>query len=147
MPELPEVETLRRGLSAILPGRRIVSVRVLDHKVATGSPEMTGPDVTGHRIGRVGRRGKVLILWLDGSGSLLVHPKMTGQLILTVTGAKVVSRHDRAQARTMRPARSGTMPPAGIPPEQRYGIETARMSSRLAASLLPAGGFFSARGP
>jgi formamidopyrimidine-DNA glycosylase len=91
VPELPEVETLRRGLSAILPGRRIVSVRVLDHKVATGSPEMTGPDVTGHRIGRVGRRGKVLILWLEGSGSLLVHPKMTGQLIVTVTGATVVA--------------------------------------------------------
>jgi formamidopyrimidine-DNA glycosylase len=41
VPELPEVETLRRDLSAILPGRRIVSVRVLDHKVATGSPEIT----------------------------------------------------------------------------------------------------------
>ena len=65
MPGLPEVETLRRGLSAALPGRRIVSVHVLDHKVASGSPEITGPDVTGHHIDRAGRRGKVLILWLE----------------------------------------------------------------------------------
>jgi len=91
VPGLPEVETLRRGLSAALPGRRIVSVHVLDHKVATGSPEITGPDVTGHHIDRAGRRGKVLILWLEGSGSLLVHPKMTGQLIVTVAGATVVA--------------------------------------------------------
>jgi hypothetical protein len=91
VPGLPEVETLRRGLSAALPGRRIVSVHVLDHKVASGSPEITGPNVTGHHIDRAGRRGKVLILWLEGSGSLLVHPKMTGQLIVTVAGATVVA--------------------------------------------------------
>ena len=91
MPGLPEVETLRRGLSAALPGLRIVSVHVLDHKVASGSPEITGPNVTGHHIDRAGRRGKVLILWLEGSGSLLVHPKMTGQLIVTVAGATVVA--------------------------------------------------------
>ena len=89
MPELPEVETLRRGVSAALPGRRIMSVHILDHKVVTGSPEVTGHDVTGHRISSVDRRGKVLILSLDGSGSLLIHPKMTGQLIVTVTGATV----------------------------------------------------------
>lgn len=64
MPDLPEVETLRRGLSAVLPGWRIAAERVLDHKVVTGSPEITGGDVTGHR--RVGRRGKVLILSLGG---------------------------------------------------------------------------------
>ncbi|HLI38718.1 MAG TPA: bifunctional DNA-formamidopyrimidine glycosylase/DNA-(apurinic or apyrimidinic site) lyase [Streptosporangiaceae bacterium] len=91
MPELPEVETLRRDLAAVLPGRRILSVQVLDAKVVTGSPEITGPCVTGHRIGRVSRRGKVLVVLLDGSGSLLVHPKMTGQLIVTVAGATVVA--------------------------------------------------------
>ncbi|MGH3409354.1 MAG: Fpg/Nei family DNA glycosylase, partial [Streptosporangiaceae bacterium] len=91
MPELPEVETLRRGLAAVLPGRRIVSVQVLDGKAVAGSPEIAGPRVTGHRIGRVGRRGKVLIVPLDGSGSLLVHPKMTGQLVVTVAGATVTA--------------------------------------------------------
>jgi formamidopyrimidine-DNA glycosylase len=90
-PELPEVETLRRGLSAVLPGRCVVAVQILDPKAVAGSPEFTGRNVTGHRIGRIGRRGKVLILWLDGSGSLLVHPKMTGQLIVTVAGATVVA--------------------------------------------------------
>ena len=119
MPELPEVETLRRGLSVILPGRRIVSVRILDHKVVTGSPEITGGDVTGHRRGRVGRRGKVLILPLGGPGSLLIHPKMTGQLIVTVAGATVVAGATPPPAcwgrcRTRRPGRSSgsTRPPA-----------------------------------
>jgi formamidopyrimidine-DNA glycosylase len=91
MPELPEVETLRRDLNAALLGRRILSVHILDHKLLTGSPEITGHGVTGHRIGRIGRRGKVLILSLDGSGSLLIHPKMTGQLIVTVAGATVIA--------------------------------------------------------
>lgn len=91
MPELPEVETLRRGLATVLPGRRVVAVQVLDVKITAGSPEITGPCVTGHSIGRPGRRGKVLIFPLAGSGSLLVHPKMTGQLIVTVAGATVVA--------------------------------------------------------
>ncbi len=91
MPELPEVETLRRGLATVLPGRRILSVQVLDGKAVAGSPEITGPCVTGHRIGQPDRRGKVLIVPLDGSGSLLVHPKMTGQLVVTVAGETVTA--------------------------------------------------------
>ncbi len=86
VPELPEVETLRRGLATVLPGRRVLSVQILDAKVVAGSPE-----VAGHCIGRAGRRGKVLILQLDGSGSLLVHPKMTGQLVVTVAGTTVIA--------------------------------------------------------
>ena len=91
MPELPEVETLRRGLATVLPGRRILSVHILDRKPVAGSPEITGHCVTGHRIGKAGRRGKVLILPLHSSGSLLIHPKMTGQLIVTVAGVTVVA--------------------------------------------------------
>jgi formamidopyrimidine-DNA glycosylase len=94
VPELPEVETLRRGLATVLPGRCVLCVQILDGKVTAGSPDITGPCVVGHRIGRVSRRGKVLIVPLDGSGSLLVHPKMTGQLIVTVAGAtKVAGGH------------------------------------------------------
>jgi formamidopyrimidine-DNA glycosylase len=91
VPELPEVETLRRSLARVLPGRCILSVQILDGKVVAGSPEVAGRRVMGHRIGRAGRRGKVLILPLDGSGSLLIHPKMTGQVIVTVAGDTVVA--------------------------------------------------------
>lgn len=66
-------------------------MHILDAKVAAGSPEIAGCRVTGHRITRTGRRGKVLILPLDGSDSLLIHPKMTGQLIVTVAGATVIA--------------------------------------------------------
>jgi formamidopyrimidine-DNA glycosylase len=89
MPELPEVETLRGGLSAGITGRRITSAHILDHKIVAFPQETFDHRVAGHRIDRVGRRGKVLILSLHGSGTLLIHPKMTGQLVLTVAGATV----------------------------------------------------------
>jgi formamidopyrimidine-DNA glycosylase len=91
MPELPEVETLRRGLSAVITGRRILSVCILDRKIFPEPDEITGSGAAGYRVGRVGRRGKVVILFLDGSGSLLIHPKMTGQLVLTAAGATVLA--------------------------------------------------------
>ena len=91
MPELPEVETLRRGLSAAITGRRILSVCILDRKIFPEPDEITGSGAAGYRVGRVGRRGKVVILFLDGSGSLLIHPKMTGQLVLTAAGATVLA--------------------------------------------------------
>ena len=91
MPELPEVETLRRGLSAGITGRYIMSMRVLDSKIVTGPQGVVERDVAGRRIDRVARRGKVLILFLQGSGSLLIHPRMTGQLVVTVAGATVLA--------------------------------------------------------
>ncbi|MGH3293474.1 MAG: DNA-formamidopyrimidine glycosylase family protein [Trebonia sp.] len=51
MPEPPEVETLRRGLAAVLPGRRVLSVQVLGGKVTAGSSDITGPCVVGRGIG------------------------------------------------------------------------------------------------
>jgi formamidopyrimidine-DNA glycosylase len=54
--ELPEVETLRRGMAAVLHGRCVLSVRVLDAKAVADSPEIAENGVTGHRIGKPGRR-------------------------------------------------------------------------------------------
>ena len=94
MPELPEVETLRRGLAARITGMRITAVEVLDRKILDGPGDTIKQDVVDHQISRVARRGKVLILFLrepgkgsGDSGSLLIHPKMTGQLVLTSDGA------------------------------------------------------------
>jgi formamidopyrimidine-DNA glycosylase len=64
MPELPEVETLRRYLSTAITRRFIVSVDVLDKRVFAAPREAIEDEVTGHRIERVTRRGKVLILLL-----------------------------------------------------------------------------------
>ena len=94
MPELPEVETLRRRLAARITGMRITAVEVLDRKIFDGPGDAIKQDVVDHQISRVARCGKVLILFLrepgkgsGDSGSLLIHPKMTGQLVLTLDGA------------------------------------------------------------
>jgi formamidopyrimidine-DNA glycosylase len=94
VPELPEVETLRRGLAARITGMRITAVEVLDRKIFDGPGDAIKHDVVDHQISRVARCGKVLILFLrepgkgsGDSGSLLIHPKMTGQLVLTLDGA------------------------------------------------------------
>ena len=90
MPELPEVETLRRCLSTAITGRLVVSVDVLDSRIFA-APRAVIDEVAGHRIDRVARRGKVLILFLQDSGSLLIHPRMTGQLVVTVAGVTVLA--------------------------------------------------------
>jgi formamidopyrimidine-DNA glycosylase len=81
MPELPEVETIRIGLSALLPKLRIKSV---DHnwpKSFPNAPADVDQFLVGARISQVRRRAKVLIIDLDSDYSLVIHLKMTGQLV------------------------------------------------------------------
>ncbi|MGH3275888.1 MAG: bifunctional DNA-formamidopyrimidine glycosylase/DNA-(apurinic or apyrimidinic site) lyase [Streptosporangiaceae bacterium] len=91
MPELPEVETLRRCLSPLVAGRPVVSVDVLDSRIFAAPPAVINDQLTGHRIDRVARRGKVLILFLREAGSLLIHPRMTGQIVVTAAGMTVLA--------------------------------------------------------
>lgn len=81
MPELPEVETVRTGLSQFLPGKVIASEW---HNWPKGFPNAVG-DVQrfllGATITEVRRRAKVLLIDLDSHYSLVIHLKMTGQLV------------------------------------------------------------------
>lgn len=81
MPELPEVETVRRGLNELLPGKLIADV---DFDWPKSFPNAAA-DVDHHMIGasvsRVRRRAKVLLIDLSSQYSLVVHLKMTGQLV------------------------------------------------------------------
>ena len=77
MPELPEVETLRRELAGELEGRVIV-----DGRAHCSVKFRAGPEARGAEIERVGRRGKYLIVELDDDRELIVHLGMTGQLRL-----------------------------------------------------------------
>jgi formamidopyrimidine-DNA glycosylase len=80
MPELPEVETVVRGLSPALPGRRIVSATVhWPRTIAVLSAEEFGRRIVGRQVLAVGRRGKYIVIDLD-EGYLLVHLKMSGRL-------------------------------------------------------------------
>lgn len=83
MPELPEVETIRRQLDPALVGRRIVAARVLDERWARPeSPQEVERRITGRLIESTRRRGKYLIVGLEGGRNLVMHLRMTGNLLL-----------------------------------------------------------------
>ena len=82
MPELPEVETVRRGLAELLPGRVVTRVAVFDSpKSFPNAPADVEQFLYGARVTAVRRRAKVLMIDLDTRYSLVVHLKMTGQLV------------------------------------------------------------------
>jgi formamidopyrimidine-DNA glycosylase len=77
VPELPEVETVRRGLEPLVVGRRIVEGWGHPSAKFAAAPEAAGPSIE-----QVGRRGKYLLLGLDDHRELVVNLGMTGQLRL-----------------------------------------------------------------
>lgn len=81
MPELPEVETVRAGLSLLLPGLEIKSVKCDNPKSFPNSPSDVDQFMIGSKIKSVRRRAKVLIIDLESDYSLVIHLKMTGQLV------------------------------------------------------------------
>lgn len=81
MPELPEVETIRRMLAPVLAGRRIRRAWFLSPLVADGRPEELSARIEGARIERVERLGKHLLIRLE-NGTLDIHLRMTGKLLL-----------------------------------------------------------------
>ena len=83
MPELPEVETVARQLEPEIEGRRIESLEVLDERWSRPVPPAEiEKAVSGSMIEGLGRRGKYLLLGLDGGRTLVMHLRMTGNLIL-----------------------------------------------------------------
>jgi formamidopyrimidine-DNA glycosylase len=83
MPELPEVETIRAQLEPELIGRRIERLEVLDERWSRPvAPEVLAAAVSGRSIESLGRRGKYLLLQLDGGETLVMHLRMTGNLLL-----------------------------------------------------------------
>lgn len=92
MPELPEVETTRRGIEPHLVGRRLAGVIVRQHRLR--HPVTAGIDaIAGSTVTSVRRRGKYLILDLDRAGALLVHLGMSGSLRIT-GAAEDFRKHD-----------------------------------------------------
>lgn len=83
MPELPEVEVIRRGLAPRLLGRRFLSVTVGEnHLRQASSPQHLTRWLPGRRMERLLRRGKYLVFHLEGGITLLIHLGMTGRLLL-----------------------------------------------------------------
>jgi formamidopyrimidine-DNA glycosylase len=83
MPELPEVETVCRQLDPELAGRRIETLEVLDSRwCRPTAPRKLEAAVSGAMIEGLGRRGKYLLLGLDEERTLVMHLRMTGNLVL-----------------------------------------------------------------
>lgn len=83
MPELPEVETIRRQLEPEVVGRRIISAEVLDERWTRPEPPgSVAAGLAGRSIESVGRRGKYLLVGLDNGWTLVMHLRMTGNLLL-----------------------------------------------------------------
>ena len=116
MPELPEVETIRRQLAPHLEGRTFTSVEIRDFRwTLPAPPELIAAELTGARVQRLGRLGKYLIWELDSDRSLLVHLRMTGSLLMDAAPESPV--HTRALRARRRPrahvrrSRAASAPP------------------------------------
>lgn len=106
MPELPEVEVVRRGLDDHLVGRRLTEIDVRHPRAVrhSESPLVVEQSLRGARVTATGRRGKYLWLGLSGGASdcLLVHLGMSGQMLLKdadVGAEDAASQHLRIRAR------------------------------------------------
>jgi formamidopyrimidine-DNA glycosylase len=95
MPELPEVETIRRDLSQKIVGAKIVSVEVKDKKL--GEAKNFARFLVGNKIADVERIGKLLILKISAEKYLLIHLKMTGQLVFEDQEELVAGGHSFAR--------------------------------------------------
>jgi len=88
MPELPEVETVRIGLQTHLPALQIKSLTFDWPKGFPNSPALVKKALIGATVEAVNRRGKVIIIPLSTGFSILVHLKMTGQLVYLPTAGE-----------------------------------------------------------
>ncbi len=87
MPELPEVETIRRYLADVITAKMIIKVDILlARQIKWPQPEGFRSMAIGHSIEAVKRRGKYLLLELDNNNKLIFHLRMTGRLVYAPDG-------------------------------------------------------------
>jgi formamidopyrimidine-DNA glycosylase len=106
MPELPEVETIRAGLAKLLPGRVVKDVWYDWDKSFPNAPSDVARFLVGAKIEKVRRRAKVLIVELSGGWALIIHLKMTGQLVFVGKGRRFGAGHPGKELISELPAKS-----------------------------------------
>jgi len=150
MPELPEVETIRKSLQEAIVGKKIKDVTIRLAKVFHGDKR----EILGKTIEAIERRGKILIIKLSGDKNLLIHFKLTGQMVW-IEKSKIILRQaqdDAEQSRGIKNQKSklitlghpipfaGTELPAKTthvifeidgPPSSAYGETSARQGGKL----------------
>ena len=98
MPELPEVESVRRSLAGAVVGARVEAVRLgpFTGCIAAPSPAEFARAVAGQRITSAGRRAKYLLLGLESGHTLSVHLRMTGELVVAAADTPLDRHHHLA---------------------------------------------------
>ena len=155
MPELPEVETIRRGLDRELKGRRIDGVDWRPAKLRGGKSPVPLERLEGERVEALRRHGKFLLWDLSGGGTFLAHLGMTGKFLFAEPGEPrrphthlVLSLDDERELRFSDPRRFGLLKlyakGADIPDMAHYGIDAldprftpAALAQELASSSAP----------
>jgi formamidopyrimidine-DNA glycosylase len=94
MPELPEVETVARGLAHRLEGRRLVKAETRRGDLRWPFPKGFTRRLTGRRVLKVRRRAKYIVMELDDGNALLAHLGMSGRMLLTKGRPAELDAHD-----------------------------------------------------
>lgn len=129
MPELPEVETIRRQLAPLVEGRRLQRIEILDPRWSRPlAPEELEAALRGRRVERLGRRGKYLLWSFDGDVHLAQHLRMTGA---------VLSDPDPEPAHTRVRLRLGPVRLAIVDP-RRFGTGELLLGSEALEAFLAA---------
>ena len=104
MPELPEVETIRRDLAPLVAGRRVERVRIhpgAERLAVSHAPREMERALAGRIVRTIGRHGKYLLLGLDDGRHWVMHLRMTGSLVHEPAGGRGPApgaRYERARA-------------------------------------------------
>jgi formamidopyrimidine-DNA glycosylase len=96
MPELPEVETVRRGLAPVLEGARLAAVTVRQRLLRVPVPGDFEARLVGKRIVRLGRRAKYLLIEMEDGTLVIAHLGMSGHMRIWKGPAETPGRHDHA---------------------------------------------------
>ena len=108
MPELPEVETVRRGLGPVLTGRVLTHVDQRRPDLRWPLPERFAARLTGRRVTGLGRRSKYLLIGLEGGETWIVHLGMSGRILVDAYGPPPYPSPPRGEGSTP-PERSERM--------------------------------------
>lgn len=100
MPELPEVETVRRGLEVVLAGRRLTRLVTNRADLRVPLPPDLAQRLTGRRIRSIARRGKYLLLHAEGGDVLIAHLGMSGRMTVYPGEAPPPGPHDHVEMAT-----------------------------------------------
>ncbi|HYZ60984.1 MAG TPA: bifunctional DNA-formamidopyrimidine glycosylase/DNA-(apurinic or apyrimidinic site) lyase [Acetobacteraceae bacterium] len=152
MPELPEVETVMRGLAARLEGRVIRRAEIRRPDLRWALPERLGERLTGARVLGLRRRAKYILIRLDSGESVLLHLGMSGRVLIRRHGANTVEPHEHIALETeegwevgfVDPRRFGSVDLVPTAEEERHRLlaglgpeplDPAFTAKRLKASL------------